>query len=69
MAKSHNEPVKKSPIKLVSKDQDTFDYDRLFEDADSFYDKNSKNKDIQYPRGASLSKKSPIIKELFSKLN
>jgi hypothetical protein len=45
---------------------DIFNFDRLFADAASFTKPGSGGKDIQYPRGSSLSKKSPIVKDLFA---
>lgn len=55
-----------SALKVLSDEGEEFNFDRLFEDAASFTNPNLKGEEIKYPRGATISKRSPLIKELFT---
>ncbi|MGD6876396.1 hypothetical protein [Bacillus infantis] len=52
-------------VQKPSGEEDIFDFDRLFKDAAN-YNKKADQQDIQYPRGASISRKSSIVKGLFA---
>lgn len=59
--------VKETPTVRKENLEESFNFDLLFQDAESFFAVEAKTKDIHYPRGSSLSRRSPIIKELFNK--
>ncbi|MDQ0217755.1 hypothetical protein ELQ35_13340 [Peribacillus cavernae] len=64
--KKNEAEQKKVKRTATAKESDIFNFERLFKDAASFTKPKAQGNDIQYPRGSSLSKASPIVKDLFA---
>jgi hypothetical protein len=64
--KKRSKKAEAPALNVLNDDGDEFNFDRLFEDAASFTKTNLKDGEIHYPRGSTISKRSPLIKELFA---